>query len=63
MVDSIGPRHIVPIPRIRRPADDEKEGGASQRRGGGNADRPEDEGVPEDADTGTRKGRLIDDQA
>lgn len=60
MVDSIGPRHIVPIPRIRRPADDENRNDSRQQ--GGRAGHS-GERTPDDEEPGTRKGSLIDDQA
>ncbi len=61
MVDSIGTRPVVPVPRIRRPADDENKGESqSSGKGGhkGGQGTASGEGHRED-----NKGRLIDDQA
>lgn len=62
MVDSIGPRQIVPIPRIRRPADDENRDESKQRDGRGRG-KYSGERAPDEDEPGTRKGSLIDDQA
>ncbi|MCB1842734.1 MAG: hypothetical protein KDI09_07215 [Halioglobus sp.] len=61
MVDSIGTRPIVPVPRIRRPVDEENKDESGRGRQGGRADRPAS--ATGDDDGEERKGRLIDDQA
>ena len=61
MVDSIGPRQIVPIPRIRRPADDENREESKQRDSRGRVGYS-DERASDDEEPGTRKGSLIDDK-
>lgn len=61
MVDSIGTRPVVPVPRIRRPADDENKGESqSSGKGGHKAGKGTAESESGRADN---KGRLIDDQA